>query len=89
MKRAKVRMFLLKFFKYVINNLISFDQTINTLAGGDPDETISSRLGRNYPHSVLARIVDVMFFWQSYNKVIKSHVINAIEAGEGGDAVLK
>ena len=28
------------------NNLISFDQSINTLLGGLPDETISSRMGK-------------------------------------------
>jgi hypothetical protein len=32
--------------KYVYNNLINLDQTLNTITGGDPDETVSSRLGR-------------------------------------------
>lgn len=32
--------------KYIINLLISFDQFVNTLTGGDPDETISSRMGK-------------------------------------------
>lgn len=32
--------------KYILNNLISLDQAINTLFGGDPDETISSRMGK-------------------------------------------
>lgn len=31
---------------YLLNILIAVDQLINTLAGGDPDETISSRLGK-------------------------------------------
>ena len=35
------------FGRYVFNNLIALDQTWNTRFGGDPDETISSRLGKN------------------------------------------
>jgi hypothetical protein len=32
--------------KYFWNLLIAFDQFVNTVCGGDPDETISSRLGK-------------------------------------------
>lgn len=32
--------------RYGLNILIGIDQLMNTLAGGDPDETYSSRLGR-------------------------------------------
>jgi len=32
--------------KYFWNILISIDQLANTVAGGDPDETISSRVGK-------------------------------------------
>jgi hypothetical protein len=32
--------------RYFWNVLISLDQLANTLAGGDPDETISSRLAK-------------------------------------------
>lgn len=31
---------------YGINLMYSFDQHVNTLFGGDPDETISSRIGK-------------------------------------------
>lgn len=31
---------------YYWNVLIAIDQLINTICGGDPDETISSRLGK-------------------------------------------
>jgi hypothetical protein len=34
------------FCKYCWNILIAIDQLVNTLFGGDPDETISSRLGK-------------------------------------------
>jgi len=32
--------------KYIWNILISIDQLANTILGGDPDETISSRAGK-------------------------------------------
>jgi hypothetical protein len=32
---------------YFIRILIAIDQLANTIAGGDPDETISSRLGKH------------------------------------------
>ena len=35
-----------KLGRYVWNNLIAFDQFVNTILGGDPDETISSRIGK-------------------------------------------
>jgi len=33
--------------QYFWNILISMDQFVNTLFGGNPDETMSSRMGRN------------------------------------------
>jgi hypothetical protein len=71
--------YILHIAKWLLNILISIDQLVNTIFGGSPDETISSRLGRNYPNSVLAKFVDLLFFWQSRDKAIKRHVINAIE----------
>lgn len=35
-----------KICKYFWNILISIDQLVNTILGGDPDETISSRAGK-------------------------------------------
>lgn len=35
-----------RFSQYCWNILVSIDQLVNTLCGGDPDETISSRLGK-------------------------------------------
>ena len=32
--------------RYIFNLLISLDQFVNTLIGGAPDETLSSRFGR-------------------------------------------
>jgi len=73
--------------KYLINIFISFDQFINTLFGGDPDMTISARLGRNYPGSWLERFVDWMFKWQNRPD---GHCENADwwESDEGRDAII-
>jgi hypothetical protein len=32
--------------KYIWNILVAIDQFINTVLGGDPDETMSSRMGK-------------------------------------------
>ena len=36
-----------KLKKYIWNMLIAFDQFVNAIFGGDPDETISSRVGKH------------------------------------------
>lgn len=33
--------------QYILNQLVAFDQSVNTLLGGYPDETISARSYRN------------------------------------------
>ena len=65
-----------KFKQYILNLLIAFDQLINTIFFGNPDETISSRVGRKYPNSSFARFINAIFFWQ------KNHVIESIEWDE-------
>ena len=74
------------FLKYFKNILIAIDQLLNTLAGGDPDWTISSRLGRNYKGSWMAKFIDFLFKWQGH----KSHVQNASdwEKDDGKEAVI-
>lgn len=54
---------------YFLNLLIAFDQLLNVLIGGDPDETLSS-----YAHRMRAKgqpcwgwtanAIDRVFFWQ-------------------------
>lgn len=70
--------------RYLWNILIGIDQLANTLAGGDPDETISSRIGkrRDGNERFWARIVDRLFFWQS------DHTRKSIEPDEGKDAAI-
>ena len=51
---------------YGKNLLIAHDQLLNALAGGWPDETLSSRAWRWYRDGVRAwpcRLIDGMFFW--------------------------
>ena len=64
--------------KYAKNVLIAVDQLANTLAGGDPDETISSRCGKWHPW--LAKIIDFLFG--------PKHCQDSIEKDEGNDSII-
>jgi hypothetical protein len=74
--------------EYLWNLLYSLDQHINTLFGGYPDETISSRLGKLkkrqggklYLHNWygIALPLDTMLEW-----IDPGHSIDAIEEDEG------
>ena len=78
-------------FKWMLNILISLDQFGNTITGGDPDETISSRLGKLKRrhggvipwYRPLSKIVD----W-GLDKIDPNHSTDAIEEDEGGDALV-
>jgi hypothetical protein len=62
--------------KYITNNLIAFDQQVNTLLAGDPDETISARCYRNREKPGWRQVrlfVDTLFFWQR-NHCQKSYI---------------
>jgi len=75
-----------KLKKYFWNILISIDQFVNTVFGGSPDETISSRLGkwakngknkqgiRKYIYKVVNFIVEIFE---------KNHFKKSIEEDEG------
>lgn len=77
--------------KYLLNVLIGFDQLGNAIAAGDPDETISSRLGKmklRYGGTIpwrrpLSKVID----W-GLEKIDPGHSIDAIEEDEGKNAVL-
>ena len=73
--------------KFFINQLLAVDQSVNAVTGGDPDETISSRLGKARETSrfaaFVARIVDFCFKWQT-----KKHTDDVEEPDEGKDAIL-
>lgn len=66
--------------RYLWNFLIAVDQLINTILGGVPDETISSRMGKRVVKKnckvckVICRILDLFE---------KDHCIKSIEEDEG------
>lgn len=65
--------------RYFINLLIGVDQFFNTLFGGAPDETISSRWGRNRKKSTVADIGCKVL-----NTIDEGHCEDAIELDEEG-----
>lgn len=79
-----------KLGKFFINILIGIDQFGNVVTGGDPDETISSRLGKikmKYHGRIpwrrpLAKILD----W-GLDKIDRDHCIESINHDEGVDAI--
>jgi hypothetical protein len=65
--------------RYFWNILISIDQLANTILGGDPDETISSRVGKRAKKGCkfckfVCRILDIFD---------KGHCEKSIEKDEG------
>ena len=78
--------------KWILNILISIDQLGNTILGGDPDETISSRLGKmkvkhggRIPwYRPFSKVID----W-GLDKFDPNHSIDAIEKDEGKDACIR
>ena len=67
----------MKLKQYILNILIAFDQFVNVLFLGKPDETISSRAWRCKDTSsfwkFMRKLIDTIFFWQKdhcYNSFI-------------------
>jgi hypothetical protein len=69
-------------YKYWRNILVAIDQLINTLAGGDPDETISSRCGKKVADSRLCRFVCLVL-----HRFDNNHCAMNIEKDEGENGV--
>lgn len=68
--------------RYVRNVAVAVDQLLSALTGGDPDETISSRLGkaqrRGQPFACIAcRLLDL---------IQRNHCARSIEDDEGDKA---
>lgn len=66
--------------KWIINVLIGFDQFVNTLFGGDPDETISSRAGKREGRNIIPTVICWLL-----DKLDPGHCKDAIERDEGKD----
>jgi hypothetical protein len=65
--------------RYIWNLLISLDQLLNTLINGDPDETISSRMGKRAREGdQLGKLV-----CRVLNIFDKNHCEKSIEEDEG------
>lgn len=75
--------------KWAFNSLIGIDQLFNALTGGDPDETISSRIGKvkranggTIPwSSPIKRLIDY-----GLEIVDDNHSIESIEDDEGSNS---
>jgi hypothetical protein len=62
--------------RYWFNLLIAFDQVVNTIFNGDPDETISARSWRlraRFPFNILHLLIDRLFFLED-NHCYKSYL---------------
>ena len=54
---------------YLVNLALSFDQFMNTVLAGKPDETLSSRAYRMYVKgrwfgTLCYHFINILFFWQ-------------------------
>lgn len=68
------------FKTYVWNILIGVDQLVNAILGGDPDETLSSRMGKNIARGECKLCKIICYF---LNKIDSDHCHKAIETDEG------
>lgn len=74
--------------KYFWNVLISIDQLGNTIfLAGDPDETISSNLGKYERAGTKNKIL--LWLIHTLDKIDPQHCADSIEEDEGKDAIIK
>jgi len=76
--------------RYFWNLLIAIDQLFNTILFGDPDETISSRLGKwlGLPKEKW-RYKVANIICKGLRKINKNHCKRSIEEDEGKRAIIK
>lgn len=55
--------------RYIVNLLVSIDQLGNVIAGGNPDNTISSRVGYYTQHS---EIRSIPWYWRAFEWIINT-----------------
>ena len=75
-----------KLSRYFWNILIWLDQGANTLIGGDPDETLSSRMGK---HIQKNRCLLCKWICKILHMIDPNHCAKSIEADEGANEVIK
>ncbi len=64
--------------QYLRNLLISLDQLMNTILGGNPDETLSSRAYHLKQKGIYwyANIINGIFFWQQDHCEESKEILN-------------
>lgn len=77
-------------YQYVYNLAVALDQLVNTLTGGDPDETISSRVGKSQANGrilghVFAVIINALFY--VLDGFRWDHCKRSIDPAEGANAL--
>lgn len=72
--------------RYLWNVLIAIDQFFNALLGGDPDETISGRMGRWHSMGGWRAKVAMPVCWL-LNIFDRGHCEDSIEEQEGHDDI--
>ena len=74
--------------RYIWNLLVAFDQFVNTLAGGDPDMTLSGRMGRAIAEG---RCMACRAICWGLDLIDPGHCerVRKNEADEGADEVVK
>lgn len=70
--------------RYLWNLLIAIDQLANTVLAGDPDETLSSRMGKAMRRCALCR-----FVCRLIHPIDKDHCQKSIEPDEGSRELWK
>lgn len=74
--------------QYLWNLLISLDQFLNALMGGDPDETVSSRCARIL-HTFAESGTRAPWFWHKLGRILEfldpGHLKRSLEKDEGFD----
>jgi hypothetical protein len=70
--------------RYIFNLLITLDQFGNTIMGGDPDETISSRLAKLNRSGNKIGIIGCKIL----DKFQEGHCEKSLESDEGKDQTL-
>lgn len=73
-----------KLKRYLWNILITLDQLCNTLLGGDPDETMSSRMGKDIKANRCKLCKVVCYF---LGLIQSDHCNKSIEPNEGSRQV--
>lgn len=72
------------------NILIALDQWANAVLGGDPDETLSSRAGKNITMRARSGRRDA-WYWlcRALHLLDKNHCVDAIESDEGEHQIFR